>query len=151
MEFGRPIHNIVLHCTATSQNATPEQIVNYWRNVLKWKQVGYHYMIDPQGRRHILAPIREVTNGVKGYNWNSIHISYIGGKDGDDRTDAQKKEMEALIKELIGPTVLNYRPNIIGHRDLSPDLNNNGIIEPHEWVKLCPQFNVVDWLKEINL
>ena len=28
-----------------------------------------------------------------------------------------------------------------GHRDLSPDLNGNGEIEPEEWVKACPCFD----------
>ena len=31
---------------------------------------------------------------------------------------------------------------VCGHRDLSPDLNGNGEIEPEEWVKQCPCFDV---------
>jgi N-acetylmuramoyl-L-alanine amidase len=31
---------------------------------------------------------------------------------------------------------------LCGHRDLSPDLNHNGEIEPEEWVKQCPCFDV---------
>ena len=35
---------------------------------------------------------------------------------------------------------------ICGHRDLSPDLNGNGEIEPEEWVKACPCFDVTkEW------
>ncbi|KAB4432839.1 N-acetylmuramoyl-L-alanine amidase, partial [Bacteroides thetaiotaomicron] len=30
---------------------------------------------------------------------------------------------------------------VCGHRDLSPDLNGNGEIEPEEWVKACPCFD----------
>ncbi|MBB4042257.1 hypothetical protein GGR06_000016 [Bacteroides reticulotermitis] len=29
-----------------------------------------------------------------------------------------------------------------GHRDLSPDLNRNGEVEPEEWIKACPCFDV---------
>ena len=37
---------------------------------------------------------------------------------------------------------------ICGHRDLSPDLNGNGEIEPEEWIKACPCFNAeTDWDK----
>ncbi|KAA3861402.1 N-acetylmuramoyl-L-alanine amidase, partial [Bacteroides ovatus] len=37
---------------------------------------------------------------------------------------------------------------ICGHRDLSPDLNGNGEIEPEEWIKACPCFNAeTDWGK----
>jgi len=31
---------------------------------------------------------------------------------------------------------------VCGHRDLSPDLNGNGEIEPEEWIKQCPCFEV---------
>ena len=31
---------------------------------------------------------------------------------------------------------------LCGHRDLSPDLNHNGEIEPEEWIKQCPCFEV---------
>lgn len=40
---------------------------------------------------------------------------------------------------------------IIGHRDLSPDLNGNGIIEPFEFMKACPSFEVSEWLKSIGI
>ena len=35
---------------------------------------------------------------------------------------------------------------ICGHRDLSPDINGDGTIEPNEWLKTCPGFTVADWL-----
>ncbi|KAA4606611.1 N-acetylmuramoyl-L-alanine amidase, partial [Bacteroides ovatus] len=31
---------------------------------------------------------------------------------------------------------------VCGHRDLSPDLNGDGEIEPEEWIKACPCFEV---------
>jgi N-acetylmuramoyl-L-alanine amidase len=35
---------------------------------------------------------------------------------------------------------------IVGHRDLSPDLNHDGVIESREWIKQCPSFDVAAWL-----
>lgn len=149
--FGRPINRIVIHCTATTQNATVEAIKAYWRTVLGWSNVGYHYIIGVNGERYILSHLSKPTNGVRGYNWDSVHISYIGGKDGvDDRTDAQKKEMEALIRELRGDDILGPVP-VVGHRDLSPDLNGDGIITPNEYIKLCPSFEVSEWLAEVGI
>ncbi|MBP1594036.1 MAG: N-acetylmuramoyl-L-alanine amidase, partial [Bacteroidetes bacterium] len=40
---------------------------------------------------------------------------------------------------------------VTGHRDLSPDLNGNGVIESHEWLKQCPCFNVSEEFSEENL
>jgi len=33
---------------------------------------------------------------------------------------------------------------IVGHRDLSPDLNNDGKIQEREWVKVCPTFDAIE-------
>lgn len=57
----------------------------------------------------------------------------------------QKHSMRVLIL-----TLLKDYPGcrICGHRDLSPDLNGNGEIEPEEWIKACPCFNAEkDWGK----
>lgn len=138
----RDIDYIVLHCTATHQSATVEGIKKYWREVLKWRNPGYHYLIDTAGKRHILQSITEPTNGVRGYNSRSIHISYIGGinaagKAKDTRTEAQKDETECLLRELLD--ILPCRPEILGHRDFP------GV------AKDCPSFDVSKWLKEIEL
>ena len=41
--------------------------------------------------------------------------------------------------------------SIKGHRDYSPDLNGDGIIQRNEWIKECPCFEVSDKLKEWNI
>jgi N-acetylmuramoyl-L-alanine amidase len=151
-KYGRPINNIIIHCTASTQEASVESILNYWSNALGWKSPGYHYLVDPTGKTHVLAQLNQVTNGVRGYNWNSVHISYIGGKYGiDNRTNAQKIEMERILKNLIKPFYLGPEVHVAGHRDFSPDKNNDGIVSSDEWLKLCPSFDVSQWLKDINL
>ena len=51
-------------------------------------------------------------------------------------------------KILVDEYLIKY-PNaeVLGHRDLSPDLDKDGIVEPYEWVKSCPCFDVAKWLK----
>jgi len=143
--YGRQINRIVIHCTASSQNASVEAILNYFKNVKGWSAPGYHYMISPNGDIENTWPISKVSNGVKGKNSDSLHIAYIGGKNGDNRTDKQKESMLYLIKHLKDQ--LGDIP-VVGHRDLSPDKNNNGVIERQEWVKRCPSFEVTEWLKQ---
>ena len=127
----RKIDYIVIHCTATQPNTKKESILNYWKNTLKWKSVGYHRLIDANGVINELAKYEEVTNGVKGYNSNSIHFSYIGGVDEfnkpkDTRTLKQKESLLYLIKQAK-----KQFPNAIvqGHRDFK------GV------VKACPSFD----------
>ena len=129
----REIKYIVLHCTATPKNTTVQSIMNHWSNVLGWKSPGYHYIITPNGTEVQLADISKQTNGVKGYNKNSIHISYIGGQFADDRTPDQKRAMLELVRKfkLIYP-----KAQILGHCDFP------GV------TKLCPNFNVKQWLQD---
>lgn len=147
----RTIKYIVLHCTATAQTATVDSIRKFWRDVKGWKNVGYHWVIKADGEAVKLAEISAVTNGVKGHNANAIHIAYIGGiekgKAVDNRTVEQKATQVRLLTELK-----KKFPNakILGHRDLSPDRNSDGVVSPHEWTKECPSFDVAQWLKEIG-
>ena len=145
----RTIKFIVVHCTATPPDATIESIKNYWKTHLGWYNPGYHYIIKRNGEIVNLLPEEKASNGVKGHNQNSVHISYIGGidKNGnplDNRTDEQK---HAMFNKLISLSEKYPDATILGHRDLSPDKNGNGVIEPSEWIKYCPSFDVREWLK----
>lgn len=128
----RTIKYIAIHCTATPQSATIDSIRNYWKNVLKWKQPGYHYIVKPDGSVVNLLDIDKISNGVKGYNHEAINISYIGGIDEasgnpkDTRTDAQK----VAIKNLLIQLRAKFPHAIIqGHRDF-PNVK-----------KACPSFD----------
>lgn len=137
----RTIKYIVIHCTATPQSTKVESIINFWKKVLGWKNPGYHILIDKKGKSHFLQPFEYPANGVKGYNQNSIHISYIGGVDEngksvDNRTDAQKLEMLQWLTVLKNDFP---KAKIQGHCDF-PKVR-----------KSCPSFDVKEWLKEIDL
>jgi N-acetylmuramoyl-L-alanine amidase len=132
----RKIEYIAIHCTATSQDATIESIQNFWKKVKGWKSPGYHFIIKPNGEVVNLLPIEEVSNGVQGFNSQTINIAYIGGVDGelnpiDNRTPEQIESMLKKINELK----VDF-PNAIiqGHRDF-PNVKKD-----------CPSFNVKKWL-----
>lgn len=145
----REIKYIVIHCTGASAKQTVDSIKNYWKTVKKWKQVGYHHLVAADGLDNVLAPISAITNGVAGFNSNSIHLCYIGGENWKDtRTDAQKNTLARLVKLYSKQFP---KAKIRGHRDFSPDKNGNGKIEPHEYMKVCPAFEVSTWLKEIGV
>ena len=87
---------------------------------------------------------------MKGFNASSIGICYEGGLDcrgrpADTRTPEQRATLRLLIHQL-----LEVFPScrVCGHRDLSPDRNGNGEIEPEEWMKACPCFDAEQEFKE---
>ncbi len=127
----RKIKYIAVHCTATPQTTSIDSIKNYWKTNLGWKMPGYHFIIKPDGEVVKLLSVDEVSNGVKGFNSETINISYIGGVDAknqpiDNRTPAQKATLLKLLKEFRAKF-----PNAIiqGHRDF-PNVK-----------KACPSFN----------
>ncbi|TGX82982.1 N-acetylmuramoyl-L-alanine amidase [Palleniella muris] len=146
----RRIERIFVHCTAGSQKATVKEVLAEFRRK-GWQNPGYHYLITADGSCHRLLGEEHASNGVKGYNSTSINIAYTGGVDErlrstDNRTDAQKAGLLQLLKELRG----RYpKAVIMGHRDISPDKNKNGIIDPWERIKECPCFDAKDEYKNI--
>ncbi|SHJ75862.1 N-acetylmuramoyl-L-alanine amidase [Hymenobacter daecheongensis DSM 21074] len=136
----RTITHIVLHCTACPQSATVASILNYWRQELGWKTPGYHIIIPPDGCSQRLVPDEQVSNGVAGHNARSLHVSYIGGVDGqgrplDNRTPAQLAEMERIVRRWKA-----QHPNaqVVGHRDFP------GV------TKACPCFDALTWWASVT-
>ncbi|MCP1997295.1 N-acetylmuramoyl-L-alanine amidase [Flavobacterium sp. HSC-61S13] len=145
----RKVNRIVIHCTGAKQSQTVESIKVFWKSSLGWNNPGYHRIISSDGTVTELAAPEQIANGVAGYNANSYHISWIGGQNGiDNRTIEQKcvLRQEVLRAKEMFPTAI-----IVGHRDLSPDLNGDGVISPNEWTKECPSFEVKEWLKQQNI
>lgn len=82
---------------------------------MKWKSPGYHWIVEAKGNAVRLHPDSKPSNGVAGFNSNSIHICYIGGeKSIDNRTPEQKGKLIYLLKQYK-----QLYPNAIiqGHRD----------------------------------
>jgi N-acetylmuramoyl-L-alanine amidase len=133
----RTIKYLVVHCTATPPEAKVENIVRYWKEQKGWKNPGYHYIIRRNGEIVQLLSEDLVANGVKNYNQPSIHISYIGGIDSnnkpfDNRTQEQQRALYLKLRELAARYPL---AEIKGHRDFP------GV------TKACPSFDVKAWLR----
>lgn len=146
----RSIKRIFVHCTAGSQRQTVADLQAEFKRK-KWKRPGYHYVVQADGTIRQLLDEEYVSNGVKGYNSTSIHVAYMGGIDAqgkatDNRTDAQKESLRKLLKLLKS----RYpEADIMGHRDISPDKNGNGIVDSWERIKECPCFNAKEEYKDL--
>jgi N-acetylmuramoyl-L-alanine amidase len=151
----RRISRIFVHCTASWQETTTKESLQAEFRRKGWKNPGYHFVVFPDGKILRMLDEDRVANGVKGYNNISIHVAYVGGiedKDGktksvDNRTVAQRVALYDLLTKLK----LKYRAaQIMGHRDISPDLNHNGIVDPWERIKDCPCFDAMVEYMDIN-
>lgn len=150
------IDYIVVHCSATkaSQDVTVKDI-DRWHRERGWNGIGYHFVIERDGRIQGGRPLMEVGAHAYGYNRVSWGICLIGGLDEageaeDNFTDEQKTALASLIQSLRGKRN-GYGIEVLGHRDLSPDVDGDGIIEPWEWKKECPCFDVRAWMQEVGL
>lgn len=151
---GKNITRIFLHCTATREGQDVDAAaIKRWHLARGWSDIGYHFVIRPDGTIEIGRDESVPGSHVKGFNTGSIGVVYVGGLDAqgkakDTRTDAQKKAMEWLCREL-GAAYPNAR--FRGHRDASPDKNGDGKVTPNEWLKECPCFDVASWLVSVGV
>jgi len=143
----RRINLAVWHCSADRENHLKGKGRDYLDRVAKqrgFREVSYHIIILADGSIEYGRDVWEKGAHAKGYNTISFGVVYIGGLDKngkpkDTRTPEQKKTMR-MIKQNLD----YHYPGIkhVGHRDLSVDLNGDGVISKNEWMKACPCFDV---------
>jgi N-acetyl-anhydromuramyl-L-alanine amidase AmpD len=163
----RQINLIVIHCSASPdrdslfRNAlghpefrTPVDVIDGWHRERGFRRdaeavkrfnsrltsIGYHYVIYRNGAIATGRSEDEVGAHVKRYNRGSLGVCLVG-------TSEFTPEQWFALKELIDALHKKY-PNaiVLGHRDLSPDRDGNGEIDPGEWTKTCPGFDVALWI-----
>lgn len=158
----RAIHSIVIHCSASANGVslgngakTSAQIIDGWhanrvppfQRDTSWRNrfnpqfgaLGYHFVIDVDGMIESARHLDERGAHVAGHNINTIGLCCVGT---DKFTMAQWRSLRTKCVELLA---LYPHARVCGHRDLSPDTNRNGVVEPNEWLKTCPGFDVTDW------
>lgn len=155
----RHIKFIVIHCSAGHGDLA--SVKKFWKDTLKWKTGGYHKWVDYDGTITDVYDLETVTNGVRGFNNHSVHISYRGGvekgnvnKASDTRTEEQKAGILQAIKDVLTQLKEHQNVNgikILGHRDFSTDKNGNGVIDSWERIKECPSFEASKEYKWITI
>lgn len=169
--MSRAVSLIVIHCSASPDGVslfegklgeppfrTPVEVIDgwhlrrgfvrtsAWRNTLNQSlgSIGYHFLIYTSGAivtgRHLDEVGAHAHVSGKTWNQKSIGICMIGT---ERFTPEQWSSLAGLLTELRAkyPDAL-----ACGHRDLSPDLDDDGVVERHEWLKTCPGFDVAAWI-----
>ncbi|MFN4360526.1 MAG: N-acetylmuramoyl-L-alanine amidase [Hylemonella sp.] len=146
---------IVIHCSATPQG---QQVTVYdidrGHGLRGFKRrteavklfnpglphIGYHFLIDLKGEIFTGRALEEIGAHVSGSNARSIGVCMVGMR---RFTAGQWTALRELVQTLQGAYP---QSRVVGHRDLSPDLDGDGVVEPQEWLKECPTFDVKSWL-----
>lgn len=158
----RIIEKIIVHCTASGYGRSLDwHDIDRMHRARGWREIGYHMLILIDGTRQIGSrELNEVGAGVFGFNKRTVHVAYVGGlgpdgKPKDTRSLRQRDELNAALWDLAHFLKRHNEINaekagevpprikIVGHRDLSPDKDGDGKVEPHEWLKACPCFNAI--------
>lgn len=152
----RAISRIVLHCSATptGRHVTVHDI-DTWHAQRGFKRqpaaraafnsalysIGYHYLVDLRGDVFSGRAEAEVGAHVNGSNANSLGVCMVG-------TSRYAGQQWRALAVLVAALRQRYpQAQVVGHRDLSPDSNGDGVIQPQEWLKTCPGFDVARWLQ----
>lgn len=155
MPESRRIDAIVIHCSATPDGRwTTAPDIDRWHDErgfergAAWrarqnpdlKAIGYHYVIYTNGAIATGRHLDEIGAHAGGHNARTIGICMIGT---GAYTALQWRALASLVEKL---QTRYPAAKVIGHRDLSPDIDGDGIVEPQEWLKTCPGFDVATWL-----
>lgn len=124
--------------------------------------IGYHHVIFTNGACLAGRHHDEIGAHVYGNNTHSLGVSLVGT---DRFTRVQWQALSVLLRELairyhrglvpgappkgrgVRDIVERGELYVCGHRDLSPDQDNDGLVEPWEWLKTCPGFDVTEWME----
>ena len=117
----RIITGLVLHCSATKEGEDYSvKTIEKWHKERGFTQIGYHFVIHPNGDIDLGRDMVLSGAHVSGHNAHTLGICYIGGLDvsgkaKDTRTPEQKESIEWLLRSLVAqiPSVAEIK----GHRD----------------------------------
>lgn len=143
----RPLNEIIVHCTATrpdwwSTRTTAQKVAEIKRWHVQdrgWSDIGYHFLIDRDGKVTAGRPLQTIGAHTQGHNTGTIGISLFGGH-GSSATDAFAEhftpQQDKALRDLIEHLKTNYPTitKVSGHNEYA--------------AKACPGFNVPKWYGE---
>jgi len=146
---------IVVHCSASppTSDLSASAIRAIHVNERKFSDIGYHYVIRRNGDLEAGRPENQVGAHVQGFNNVSIGICLVGGINARGAAENNFTEEQFFSLHVLLEKLQERYPqaSIVGHRDLSPDKDGDGVVEKHEWLKSCPCFDVAMFCRESGL
>ena len=123
----RKISKHIVHCSASTHGDVGE--IRRWHVARGWRDVGYHFVILPDGEIEVGRMLTEVGAHCEGHNADSVGTCLVGNT---SFTPMQFAALRRLHAALVGmfPDL-----QVFGHRDFNPH-------------KTCPNFDVQAMLRQ---
>lgn len=137
--LSRQINLIAIHHSASPRSTTTEQIRKWHMDPKRpggpFEDIGYHWVIEDDGRWVRGRDMYEYGAHARGHNRNSIGICVTG--DNTKKAHAWSEKQHLSLQDLLRSAKLWF-PNaeILGHRDLEGQKTE------------CPGIDIRTWLAE---
>lgn len=127
------IRYLVVHCSDSPDGRQDTgQDIHRWHRERGWDGIGYHYVIERDGKVQRGRPEYWQGAHVRGHNHHSLGICLIGR---EDYTQPQQDSLERLLRSLLFE---HDQALVVGHYQL----------DSH---KTCPNFDVPQWARAAGL
>ena len=141
----RSIAHRVYHCSADREGE--DHPLSYYDRMHRkrgFRKFGYHLLVHLDGTIDVGRLLKEIGAHAKGKNLHSVGICYVGGLDKNGKPKDTRTVQQIHALRAIDNVLKSLFPDseAVGHRDLSVDLNGDGVISKGEWMKACPCFDV---------
>jgi N-acetyl-anhydromuramyl-L-alanine amidase AmpD len=123
----RKINRHIVHCSASTHGDVAE--IRRWHVARGWQDVGYHFVIRPDGEVEVGRMLTEMGAHCEGHNADSVGTCLVGNT---TFTPAQFKALRRLHAAL---GLMFPGLQVFGHRDFNPH-------------KTCPNFDVQAMLRQ---
>lgn len=114
----RPIDRIVVHHSASPRSWTLEEITRSHKLDRGWDTIGYHLVIEADGKVRAGRDLMAQGAHAVGYNAHSIGVCVVGNntRSGEQWNEEQKASLQAVISTLCAtfPGVI-----VCGHKDVA--------------------------------
>lgn len=135
----RKIDKLYIHHSESPDTTTINDIRRWHVQENKWSDIGYHYVLTPNGTLEQGRPVDKVGAHVQGDNLTSIGLCVIGNFDYHKPSETQMEALKWFVPQLCQEFGIK-RENVLGHRDGPQPANN----------KTCPGKFLYEKIDEIR-
>lgn len=134
------VEYLVVHCADTTEHqACNAMIIHEWHSNQGWAGIGYHFVIDRDGRIESGRPMElQGAHEIK-VNSSSLAICLAGGRaaNGSPVCNFTQEQMDSLYNLLYHLQQRHPKSKVVGHRD----------VRDPSAPKACPCFDAADWYR----